>query len=141
MEELRTLLTTELLFFVLGILAFCFVVRRGVETAFPTLSTKTPETTAQRVWEKFILPTMPMFVGILFGIFISAFPYPADMGRTWGTRAMFGAGCGFTSGWFYQVVKAIIFQRWQVPLPAAPATDTDPGAPPPPDEPSTPGGI
>lgn len=133
---LDQLLSTQLLFFVLGILALCFVIRKAFETIWPTLTKHTPLSRAECIWESFILPTMPMIVGANLAAFIIAYPFPAGMGATWATRAMFGAGCGFTSGWFYDIMKGIIEARWNVKL-----SNNGPSAPPPPDVPSTPEGL
>ena len=120
---------TNFTFFAFGILALCYVVRVGAETVAKTLSKTTAPSTAQMIWENFVLKTLPILTGGGLGWIVSSFPYPASMGTSAVARIFYGSMAGFCSGWMYQVGKAVIYSKWNVPLPAeagqAPASPTD----------------
>ena len=73
----------EFLFLNFSLLALCYVVRLGVETAWPSLNKATPLTTGQRIWEKFGLKVMPIVFGAGICAAIPTYPYPELAARTW----------------------------------------------------------
>lgn len=58
------------------------------------------------LWNKLILPTMPVVLGALLGLLIKAYPYPSDFSSTWG-RVFWGFVAGLVSTFLYRLVKAM----------------------------------
>jgi hypothetical protein len=101
--------------------------RKLVEAVWPTLSSTTPLSRAQRVWEMFGLPALPAVLGMLFclAVPLRSYPYPPVAAVTPLSRVLYG----FTLGWFssggYRGISALLKRKWNVSLPG----DTDPPPP------------
>lgn len=124
LDDILTLATVGLL---LGIYIVSFVFRRFVEALWPAVSTKTPVTRAQRVWEEVVLPSFPAFLGLVFCLACPSrlFPYPAVVGASWVSRALYGIGTGWFASWGYKVLKFVLQKKWNIPFP----DDSNPPAP------------
>lgn len=118
MNKLDDVLTPATVFFLLGIYIVSFAIRRLFEALWPTLSSATPVSRASRVWEEFVLPTMPAALGCAFCLLCppSLFPYPAVV-ETSVSRALYGLGTGWFAAWGYRVVKALLQKKWNIPFP------------------------
>lgn len=114
MQKLEDLLTVPTACLIVVLAAMTLLIRRLVEALNPGLSTKTPMTRAQRVWELFALPAIPAFLGTMFGLIITPvlYPYPSVAAVTTVSRVLYG----FTLGWFssggYRVVVSLLKQKW-----------------------------
>ena len=128
---MEDILTWQTGVFTLAIFVFSFLLRRTAEVIFPTLRQDTPLSTAQRVWEELLLPSIPVFVGIAFGIAVKSWPYPAVLVSR-GSHVIYGAVCGFFSSYAYRVVKATITQKFSVDLPDIAGASPDMNLPKPP---------
>lgn len=119
MNTLDEVLTLPTAFLLLGIYIVAFGVRRFVEALWPTLSTATPTTVAERVWEEFVLPTLPALLGLAFCLLCPSklFPYPAVVASSWVSKALYGLSTGWFAAWGYRVVKALLQKRWNIAFP------------------------
>lgn len=59
------------------------------------------------LWNKLILPLMPIFFGILLAAFVKEYPYPESI-KSLSGRVMFGSVSGLLSGLLWRLVKALI---------------------------------
>ena len=109
------ILTWQTGLFALGIFVFSLFIRRGLEAVFPTLRKDTPLSRWQLVWEKLVLPSVPVVVGMLLAVCVKSYPYP-ELLSTAGSRAIYGAVCGFFSSWAYKVLKAALVERFRIDL-------------------------
>jgi len=126
LDDILTMPTASLL---LGIYILSFALRRFFESIWPMLSSKTPTTIYERVWEEFILPTMPALLGLVFCLSCPPrlFPYPAVVAASWVSRALYGLGVGWFAAWGYRVVTSILKKKWNIPFPGD--SDPPPGPP------------
>jgi len=109
--------TQQTLFFALAIFVFSFLLRRTLEVLAPTLSTATPVTFAQRVWEELFLPSLPILLGMLLGLCMKSWDYPKTI-DTLLDRVAYGAVCGFFSSWAYRLARAVFTQKFNVDVDA-----------------------
>ena len=70
-------------------------------------SPKIPVWANGRLWKDFVLPSLPIFLGILGGLTLKHYPYPNIINNSTG-RFIFGIVAGFLSGFVYKMVKAQI---------------------------------
>ena len=98
-----------------------FTFRRLVESIWPSLSRQPPITRANRIWEEFVLPVLPAYIGALFCLVVSPllFQYPEVAATSRVSRALYGLCVGWFSAWSYRIVKALIQAKWNVPFPDA----------------------
>lgn len=119
MNKLDDILTLPTACLIVVLAVMTLLVRRLMESVWPTLSGKTPLSRAQRVWEMFALPALPALLGTLFGLLVSPtrYPYPAVATVTTLSRVLYG----FTLGWFssggYRGISALLQKKWSVSLP------------------------
>lgn len=107
----------KLLFFGIAVYAVCLIIRRGAELLFPVLKSDTSK--AGKIWMEFILPALPVLLGLVAGVLIKTFPYPEGLT----SRVMHGAYglvAGFGAGFAYRILKATVEKRWEVKLPVEP---------------------
>lgn len=114
---MEAILTWQFAVFTIGVFVFSLFARRVTEALFPTIRRDTPLTLAQRVWEKVLLPSIPVLVGIGLAVLVKSWPWPPSV-ATPGPRALVGAVSGFFSTWAYRVVKAIVKEKFKVDLDA-----------------------
>lgn len=127
---MEDILTWQTGVFTLAIFVFSFLLRRSLEILFPTLRQDTPLSTAQRIWEEVLLPSIPVLVGIALGLGVKNWPYPAQL-VSLGSHAIYGAVCGFFSSYAYRVLKSVLTSKFSVDLPdIAPGADTNLPKPP-----------
>ncbi len=129
MPTLDDILTWPTAFLLLGLYVTSFAIRRLCEAIWPTLSDKTPLTRAERVWDEFVLPTLPALLGLVFCLSCppTLFAYPEVVKATWVSRALYGLGTGWFAAWGYRVIKGVLKQKWNIPFP----DDSLPPSPPP----------
>ena len=111
--------------FSLGVFVISLVLRRTLERLFPTVRKDTPESRAQHIWEEVLLPSMPVFVGVLMALVMRQYPYPALLTGL-GSRLTFGAVAGFFCGWTYRIVKALVTKKFGIDVPDPLATSERP---------------
>jgi len=109
------ILNWRTLVFTLAVFIFSLFLRRTLEALFPSLSPKTPLTRAQRVWEEVVLPSTPVLMGIILAVVVKSWLFPPSI-VTPGSRAVYGAVCGFFSTWGYRIIKAVVSQKFAVDL-------------------------
>ena len=119
MNKLDDLLTipTACLIIVLAVLTL--LIRRLAEAIWPTLSTTTAPSMAERIWEEFALPAVPALMGTLFCWLIppSMYPYPAVACVTTLSRILYGFSLGWFSSGGYRGISGILKKKWNVSLP------------------------
>jgi hypothetical protein len=112
------ILTWETLLLAFGAFFFTWLTRRIVELAWPAVDRRTPLTTAQNVWERLLLPTLPVVFGVLLVYLMPDYAYPKTLTGT-RARMLFGAFVGFFSEWVYRYIKQILKERFKVEPPEA----------------------
>jgi hypothetical protein len=124
MNKLDDLLTIPTMCLIVVLAVLTLLLRKLAEAIWPTLSSATPSTVAERVWEEFALPAIPAVLGTLFCALVppTLYPYPPMVIVTPLSRVLYG----FTLGWFssggYRGISAVLKKKWNVSLPG----DTDP---------------
>ncbi len=111
-------LKIETLLLAFGAYFFTFLTRRIGEVVAPTLSPKTPLTTAQNVWERLVLPVVPVLYGVVLVHLVPEFGYP-ELLKTARSRWVFGGLVGFFSEWLYRYLKNLLLSRLKVEAPGA----------------------
>ena len=114
---MEAILTWQVGVFALAVFILTHFLRKMLEALFPSIRKDTPLTTWQRVWDLVLLPSLPVFVGVLLGVLVKTWPWPPGI-ATPGARALLGAVVGFFSTWFYRILKAVIQERFKVDLDA-----------------------
>jgi H+/Cl- antiporter ClcA len=113
----EAILTWQVGVFALAVFIVTHFVKKLIEAVVPAVRKDTPLTTAQRVWELVVLPSLPVLVGVLVGVMAKSWPWPPGI-TTPGARAVLGVVVGFFSTWFYRILKAIIQEKFKVNLDA-----------------------
>lgn len=101
---LLALFTWQFLMFCIAVFAITIVIRRIVEYALANNKFFAKES---KLWRDVILPTLPVFVGIVFAVIAKKYPYPVDMSAT-SARVSWGLAGGLLSGLGYRVVNSFI---------------------------------
>lgn len=118
------ILSTGALVLGLAIFIGTFIIRRIVETAFPSAKKKADandpkpsyETAFARWWNEVILYALPSIVGAVLCLAnISAISQDVDI-KTTTDRIIFGVVIGFLSGFFYKLIRRMVFKRTGVDL-------------------------
>lgn len=104
---LQTLLSWQFIFFGLSISAVVFVIRKIVEYVMSQSAVIAKEST---LWNKLLLPIMPIILGGFIGLFFKLFPYPDGLTLKW-DRVMFGVVAGLLSTFMYGTIKALFQQK------------------------------
>jgi hypothetical protein len=100
MSGISELLSWQFLLFALGIFVPVWIIRKITEYFIPSAS-------GNKLWEKLILPLMPIVVGSIVSYFATAYAYPLGLTSTSG-RLMFGSVAGLLSGLIYQVINGML---------------------------------
>jgi len=124
---MESIINRETIILTFCILALCSLVRWFVEAVAPSLSKSTPTTIGQRIWELFILKSLPIVIGGLLCGLVKDFPYPEAMTSVT-ARVIYGVFCGFTSQWTYDIGRAVIYKKWNTDTSTPAPTSNDPGA-------------
>jgi hypothetical protein len=124
MNKLDDLLTIPTLCLIIVLAVITLLLRKLAEAIWPVLSADTPLTRAERVWEEFVLPTIPALMGTLFCWLVppTAYPYPPVACVTTLSRVLYGFSLGWFSSGGYRGISAVLKKKWNVNLPG----DTDP---------------
>jgi hypothetical protein len=113
----EVLYTWQILIFTLSIFILTHFVRRIIEALVPTIRKDTPLSFLQNVWDKVLLPALPIIVGSLEAAMAKSWPWPPGLSK-WTSRALLGMVLGFFSTWFYMIAKSIIKDKFKVDLDA-----------------------
>jgi hypothetical protein len=124
MNKLDDLLTIPTLCLIVVLAVLTLLLRKLAEAIWPTLSSSTQLTMAERIWEEFALPATPAVMGTLFCLVVppSAYPYPTVASVTLLSRVLYGFSLGWFSSGGYRGISALLKKKWNVSLPG----DTDP---------------
>ena len=114
---MESLITVNLVFFCLAVFAATHTVRKVIEALLPTIRKDTPLTRAQKVWEEFLLPSLPILVGIGLAVLVKSWPWPPGI-VTASSRAIAGGVAGFISTWVYRMLKSFLTKKYEVDLDA-----------------------
>ena len=117
MGALTDIMTPSVGFFSLFLVIVSFGVRRLVEAIWTGLSKDTPVTVEQRVWEEFVLPFLPCFLGALLARIMVFYPLPAVATGSGGARIIFGVVTGWFASSFYSSVAFFVKKKWSVDVP------------------------
>lgn len=119
MNKLDDLLTLPTACLIVALAVVTLLVRRFIESMWPTLSVTTPTSRAQRVWENFILPAIPAFLGTVFCSVIppALYPYPSIATVTRLSLALYGFSLGWFSSGGYSYVVSILKKKWDITAP------------------------
>lgn len=104
-SAINILLSWQFLLFALCMFAFTFIIRRYVEYFLPKTLTST-------LWNKLLLPTMPIILGAIIAYVATKYPYPDGLITT-SARIMFGTVAGMFSTISYQVVYGMLKDKIQ----------------------------
>lgn len=104
-DAISSVFSWNLLLFALGVFVITWVVRTIVEY-FVTSAV------GAKLWEKLVLPLLPVVVGTAIGFFAKMYPYPDGL-TTLVARLMFGGVGGMFSGLIFQVAKGMLKDRIQ----------------------------
>lgn len=102
---IASLLSWQFILFSLGIFVAVWVVRTVVEYIFSNAD-------GNKLWEKLILPLMPVVTGAVVGYFAKGYAYPDGLSSVSG-RLFFGSVAGMFSSLMYQVVKGLLKDKIQ----------------------------
>ena len=116
MNKLDDLLTIPTACLVVLLAVLTILLRRLVEDIWPVLSSKTPVTVTQRIWENFILPALPAVMGLVFCSTVppALFPYPAVAAQTRISLALYGFSLGWFSSGGYRYVVSVLKKKWNI---------------------------
>lgn len=119
MDALESVVTVPTLGLSLCIAIFTLLTRRFVEIVFPSLSKKTEPTKEQQFWEKLILPSFPIALGLGFCLLVSPahFDYPELVLKSAIARSMYGIVTGWFATWTYSIATFLIMRKWNIPSP------------------------
>jgi hypothetical protein len=104
-NALDVLLSSQFLLFSLGIFALTWFIRIIVEYFIP-------KSVSSRLWEKLILPAMPLVFGAGVAFLAKKYPYPDGL-TGFSSRLIFGTVAGMFSGLVYQVIKGVLRDKVQ----------------------------
>ena len=93
----------------LAVFAMSFLARRIVETASPRVKVSV-------WWCDVILPSVPIFLGVVVAAAARGYPFPSALSVLSG-RLLYGVVAGFLSGWVYRIVKGAFSAKAGVTLP------------------------
>lgn len=108
--ELNQLFSLSFIFLCLAIAAVTEVLRRFVDLILS--SPNVPIEKTSKFWNKFLIPISPLVNGVLFGLFVTQYPYPESWGQE-GARVVFGMVAGLLSGLVYRVAKSFLKDKLQ----------------------------
>lgn len=114
---MESLITLPFVFFCLAVFFTTHTVRKIVEALLPAIRKDTPLTRSQKVWEEFLLPSLPILVGLVLGVLLKSWPWPVGI-VGWASRAIAGGVAGFLSTWIYRMVRSFLTKKYDVDLDA-----------------------
>lgn len=109
----NALFSWQFLLFSLSMFVVTWVIRTISEYFFSVSS--------KMLWEKLLLPLMPIVLGVLVAGIAKKYPYPDGL-NSLSARLMFGCVAGMLSGLVYQVVKGVLKSKIAADVP----NETDP---------------
>lgn len=121
MAALDDVATSATVGFALVIAIITTMFRRLVELRWPSLSNKTPLTREQRIWEKLVLPSVPVLFAVTFCLFAQPkqFSYPLVAERTLLSRVIYGVVVGWFADFGYRAVVFFLKRKWNIAMPGA----------------------
>lgn len=115
---MESLLTTTTIVFCLAVFICTYFMRKIIEALLPPIRKDTPLTKSQKVWEEYVLPALPIAIGVLLALLVTSWPWPPGIAGK-GSRAVAGAVYGFVSTWVYRIAYAFVTKKHSVDLTAA----------------------
>src|SRR5258708_10975326 len=115
-NSLSALFSWNFLLFSLGISALVWFIRTVLEYFYPKID-------GNQLWEKLILPLMPLIFGGVIAIFAVKYPFPDGL-TSFSARLMFGSVSGMLSGLLYQVIKGMLKEKIQGFINQSPQSNT-----------------
>jgi|ERR1035437_4665747 hypothetical protein len=106
-QMFAVLLCWQFIFFALGISAIVFVIKTVVEYI---ISNHTSAPKESKLWNKVILPILPIVAGALLALIAKKYPYPEDLPSISG-RVAFGLVAGMSATIIYQVFNATLANK------------------------------
>lgn len=121
MASLDDVLSLPTIGFALVIAIVTTMFRRIVEIRWPTLSKKTTPSSSQMVWEKLILPGVPVVFAVVFCCVATPthFDYPAIAAKNMVSRVIYGIVIGWFADFGYRAVVFFLKKKWNVQMPGA----------------------
>lgn len=104
---LQALLSWQFVLFCLAISAMVFVFRSFIEYG---IENWTYLSTTSKLWNKLILPILPIVLGTLSALIAKKYPYPDEL-HTISARVAFGLVAGLFSGLVYRIIKGALFSK------------------------------
>ncbi len=118
MDKLDDIVSAPTAVFAIMLTVVTFMFRGLVEAVFPTLSSKTPTSVAQRVWEGPVLESTPALLGAaLTPLLSTSFPFPRVVTATTTSCIVYGLVIGWFSSSFYSGVSFFVRKKWNVDIP------------------------
>ena len=117
MDKITDIVDYSTGFFAIMLVIVAYGVRHLLEAIWPTLSTKTPLSVAQRVWEGVALPLAPALFGALLAPLMTTYPFPHIVTATGGSRVVYGLVVGWFSSSFYAAVSFFVKKKWNIDIP------------------------
>jgi hypothetical protein len=102
---LNALMSYQFILFSLGVFAMVWVIRTIVEFIIP-------QTDGHKIWEKLILPLLPITIGTIIGFLATKYAYPDGL-VSLSDRLFFGSVAGMFSSCVYQVTKGMLKDKIQ----------------------------
>ena len=99
-NALTQLLSWNFLLFSLCVVVITYILRTVLEYKADKLKNI-------NLWNKLVLPLMPIFSGVLLAALVKEYPYPESI-KSLSGRLMFGSVAGLLSGLLWRLVKALI---------------------------------
>ena len=110
---MESLITFPVLFFSLAVFLATYFTRKIIEALLPSIRKDTPLTKAQKIWEEFLLPALPVLVGIALGVLVTSWPWPPGIVKP-GARAIAGAVCGLLSTLAYRMLWSFVTKKYVI---------------------------
>jgi hypothetical protein len=104
-DSIAAVFSWNLLLFALGVFVMTWVIRTVVEYFIP-------KAVDAKLWQKLVLPLLPVVLGTAIGFFAKMYPYPDGL-TTLVARLMFGGVGGMFSGLVFQIAKGMLKDRIQ----------------------------
>lgn len=121
MASLEDVLSLPTIGFALVIAIITTMFRRLVEIRWPTLSKKTATSRGQMIWEKLVLPGVPVAFAVAFCLIAKPthFDYPAVAAKNTLSRVIYGVVIGWFADFGYRAVVFFLKKKWNVSMPGA----------------------
>jgi hypothetical protein len=102
----QAFLSSQFLFFCLGIASLTFVIRKIVDYFLTLKGLKN-----NSFWNELLLPIMPVVLGVLCAYFAKKYPFTDVFAVSTSSRMNFGLVAGLLSGLVYRIIKGVMIQK------------------------------